>query len=171
LAATLIWAGAIYAPKLLGYLEVLLSREKRMLYGGAGHAMMGMALEMVFTLLLDSINLQAKTFATLRIAGGRIAVGRIAVGSRARWMPQNRLGRGISWCEAAWLLWPQTSLGLAAFVCFAHAGWTAVTWAAPFAIGLILAIPFCVLTADPATGAWLRRNRLAATPEELARTR
>ena len=34
MAATAIWVGTLYAPKLLGYLEVLLSREKRRLYGG-----------------------------------------------------------------------------------------------------------------------------------------
>jgi membrane glycosyltransferase len=32
---------------------------------------------------------------------------------------------------------------------------------------LPLAIPFCVITADPTVSAWLRRARLAAVPEEL----
>jgi membrane glycosyltransferase len=157
LAATLIWAGALYAPKLLGYLEVLLSREKRTGYGGTGRMAIGMALETLFTLLLDAINLLAKTIAMLRIG----------FGIRAPWTPQNRSDRGVSWSEAARLLWPQTILGLVVFVCFAQSGWTAVVWAAPFALGLIAAIPFCVATADPATGAWLRENRLAAMPEEF----
>jgi membrane glycosyltransferase len=34
LALTLAWAGALYAPKLLGYLEVQISRAKRARYGG-----------------------------------------------------------------------------------------------------------------------------------------
>ena len=156
-AATLIWAGALYAPKLLGYLEVLLSREKRTLYGGSGRALAGMALELAFTLLLDAINVLAKTIATARIA----------VGSRERWTVQNRSDRGVSWSEAARLLWPQTILGAVVFACFAKAGWTAVLWAVPFAIGLPLAVPFCVITADPAVGQWLREKRLAAIPEEL----
>jgi membrane glycosyltransferase len=157
LAATLIWAGGLYAPKLLGYLEVLLPRAKRSLYGGAARVLSGIALEIVFTLLLDAINVWAKTFAMLRIA----------LGLRARWTPQNRADRGVSWTEATRLLWPQTLLGVAVFACFAQAGWTAVIWAAPFALGLPLAIPFCVVTADPAVSAWLRRARLAAIPEEL----
>ena len=154
LAATAIWAGGLYAPKLLGYLEVLLSREKRSLYGGAGRALIGMTLETVFTLLMDAISVLTKTVATVRIG----------LGSRARWTPQNRTDRGVSWSEAARLLWPQTVLGVVVFVCFAKAGWTAVLWAAPFTIGLPLAIPFCVITADPAVGVWLREKRLGGDP-------
>jgi membrane glycosyltransferase len=32
---------------------------------------------------------------------------------------------------------------------------------------MVLAIPLCVLSADPALSAWLRARRIAATPEEL----
>ena len=157
LVATLIWAGGLYAPKLLGYLEVLLSCAKRTLYGGTRRVLIGMALEIVFTLWLDAINVLAKTIATIRIA----------LGFRAAWTPQNRSNRGVTWTEAARLLWPQTALGFVVFACFAHAGWTASVWAAPFASGLVLAIPFCVFTASPAVGAWLRTKRWAAIPEEL----
>ena len=161
LAATLLWAGGLYAPKLLGYVEVLLSRTKRLRYGGAARFSRGIALETVFTLLLDAINVWAKTAATARIA----------VGSRPRWTAQNRTARGVSWSEAARLLWPQTLLGIAVFGCFAHAGWVAVLWAVPFAAGLPLAVPFCVVSADPAVSAWLRRRLLAAIPEELGTAR
>jgi membrane glycosyltransferase len=157
LAATLIWAGALYAPKLLGYLELLVSRAKRNLYGGTGRLLIGIALETVFTLWLDAINILAKTIATLRIA----------LGFRAAWTAQNRSARGVIWSEAIRLLWPQTVLGCVVFVCFAHAGWPAVFWAAPFASGLVLAIPFCVFSAHSAVGKWMRGNQLAAIPEEL----
>jgi membrane glycosyltransferase len=157
LATTLISACALYAPKLLGYLELLLSRAKRTRYGGVVRVLIGMLLETAFTLLLDAINMLAKTVATVRIA----------LGLREHWRPQNRSDRGVSWSEAARLLWPQTVLGCVVFGCFVHAGWTAVIWAAPFAIGLVLAVPFCVVTANPAVGAWLRERRVAAIPEEL----
>ncbi len=158
LAATLLWIGALHAPKLLGYLEVLLSREKRGRYGGALKLMAGAGMEMVSTLLLDAINTVAKTVATVRIA----------LGSRVRWAEQNRDSRGVHWSEAARLLWPQTALGVAAFACFSRAGWTAVLWGAPFTLGLVLAVPFCVVTANPAVGAWLRKHGFAATPEEIS---
>ena len=40
-------------------------------------------------------------------------------------------------------------------------------WAAPFAGGLLLAVPFAVLTADLRLGRWLRRQGIAAMPEEI----
>jgi membrane glycosyltransferase len=158
LAATLIWAGALYSPKLLGYLELLLSRAKSRRYGGAGRLLIGIVLETVFTLMLDAINVWAKTIATAWIL----------FGSRPRWTAQNRTDRGVSWREAMRLLWPQTILGAVVFACFAHAGAVAVLWATPFAAGLVFAIPFCVATAHPAVGAWLRARSLAAIPEELS---
>jgi membrane glycosyltransferase len=158
LAATLIWALGLYAPKLLGYLELFLSRDKRARYGGTARLLAGIVLETVFTLLLDAINIWAKTVATIRIL----------MGSRPRWTAQNRANRGVSWREATWLLWPRTVLGFGVFACFVHAGATAVLWALPFAAGLVLAIPYCVITAHPSVGAWLRARRLAAIPEEIA---
>jgi membrane glycosyltransferase len=157
LVTTAIWAGALYAPKLTGYLEVLLSREKRTLYGGAGRVLSGAVLETLFTLLLDAINVVAKTIATIRIA----------VGLRAAWSPQNRTDRGVSWSEASHLLWAQSVLGVVVFACFAHAGWAAVAWAVPFAGGLVVAIPFCVITANPGVGTRLRQWKVAAIPEEF----
>jgi membrane glycosyltransferase len=159
LTATLIWALGLYAPKLLGYLELFLSRDKRARYGGAARLLAGILLESVFTLLLDAVNVWAKTIATIGIL----------MGSRPRWTAQNRADRGVSWLEATRLLWPRTLLGLGVFACFAHAGATAVIWAIPFVSGLVLAIPFCVITALPGVGSWLRVRRLAAIPEEFAR--
>ena len=72
--------------------------------------------------------------------------------------------------EALRLLWPHTLAGLIAMAAFTQAGWVAVFWALPLIGGLPLAVPFCVLTACPAFGDWLRRAELAATPEEVARS-
>jgi membrane glycosyltransferase len=40
----------------------------------------------------------------------------------------------------------------------------------PFTLGMVLAIPLCVWSADPAVSTRLRARRIAATPEELAPT-
>jgi membrane glycosyltransferase len=157
LAVMLAWAGAIYAPKLLGYGQVLASRAMRAHYGGTGRVLAGIAAETVFTLLLDALSVVSKTAATARLL----------LGMRPAWLPQNRTERGVSWAEATRLLWPHTVLGVLVFGAFAQAGWAVVFWAAPLAGGLVLAIPFCVLTAHPRFGAWLRRWRIAAVPEEL----
>ena len=155
-ALILAWMAAIYAPKLAGYAQVLATPELRARYGGAAPFAAGAALEFAFSLLLDPIQIVAKTLCMLRLA----------LGSGPGWTPQNRADRGVTWAEAARLLWPQTLIGIAAFACFAAASWTAVLLALPLAGGLLVAIPFCVLTSAPRAGAWLREAGLAAIPEE-----
>jgi membrane glycosyltransferase len=156
LGLTAAWAGALYSPKLLGYLEIATSPDKRQRYGGLGRFACGVLAEFGFTLLLDAVSAVAKTGAMLKMAAGR----------RPGWSPQNRGDRGVPWREAIRLLWPQTVLGLAVFTGFASAGWTPALWALPLAGGLLVAIPLCVLTADPRVGRWLRERQLAAVPEE-----
>jgi membrane glycosyltransferase len=157
LVLTLGWAGGLYAPKLLGYLELLLSRRKRARYGGAARLVLGAFAEILFSLLFDAVSVVSKAIGTARLA----------LGMRAGWAPQNRADRGVSWPEAGWLLWPHTLLGVMVFMLLRQAGWTAVLWAVPFAGGLLVAIPFCVLTAHPRFGRWLRHAGVAAVPEEI----
>lgn len=159
LGVILAWPAMLYLPKLLGYLEVLLSGAKSRRYGGRGRFLAGIAAETVFSLSLDAIGGVSKTLAMLRLALGR----------REGWAAQNRIGRGVGWAEAARLFWPHTAIGIGVFAAFAQGGWLTMLWAAPFAAGLPLAIPFCVLSADPRLGRWLQIRGVAAVPEELAR--
>jgi membrane glycosyltransferase len=46
-----------------------------------------------------------------------------------------------------------------------------LVWAAPLLAGLILAVPFAVVTASPRFGAFLTRIGLCAIPEERERPR
>ncbi len=161
LAVTIGWMAMIYSPKLLGYLEVLVSPSKRARYGGTGRVILGGTFEFGFALLIDPITMVAKTAAILRLLAGL----------PAGWAPQNRAERGVSWSEAARLFWPQTVLGLGVFAAFASAGPVAVLIALPLAGGLLVAIPFCVVTADPRLGAWLQRRGIAAVPEEVTPAR
>jgi membrane glycosyltransferase len=156
-AMAVAWVGSLYAPKLLGYLEVMLFRARRARYGGAVRFAAGAALEFVFMLLMDPVAQVHKTLAMLRLALGR----------KAAWLPQNRSDRGVGWAEAAHMFWPHTLAGIAVFAGFGAGGWPAVLWALPFAGGLLVAIPFCVATADPGVSAWLRRHGIAAVPEEV----
>lgn len=157
LGLSLAWACTLYAPKLLGYVRVMLSPAERRRHGGTSRFVAGAVAEAAFSLMLDAIAAVAKTGAMLRLARGMPAA----------WLPQNRTERGVSWSEAARLCWPQTMLGLLVFAGFAGAGPRAVLWAAPFAGGLLAAIPFCKLTADARFGRWLRHRLLAAIPEEI----
>ncbi len=152
------WTLAIYSPKLLGYAEVLLSQRKRARYGGLARFAAGALSECAFTLLLDAIAQPSKAWAMLCTLAGR----------RTGWAAQNRGERGVTWREASRLFWPHTLLGLAIFAALSQVSLWATLLALPFAGGLLVAIPFCVATADPALSRALRLRRLAGTPEEWA---
>ncbi len=157
LALALAWALALYGPKLLGYADVLLSRRQRARYGGGWRFAAGAGAEILFTLLLDAPAQVSKTFSFARVLAGQ----------RPGWAAQNRGTRGVPWREALEKFWPHTLLGVLGFAALACGSVGAALWAAPFAGGLLAAIPFCVLTADPRVSRWLRRHRVAAMPEEL----
>jgi membrane glycosyltransferase len=157
LALTVAWTAAIYAPKLCGYAQVLLEPRERRRYGGGWRFAGGAAGEFCFTLLLDAITQVSKTLAVLRFV----------LDARPAWRPQNRSDRGVRWGEAARMLWPHTLFGVLAFALLASSSWLAALWALPFAGGLLVAIPFCVLSASPLLSAWLRRRGVAAVPEEV----
>ena len=153
---TVAWTLAIYSPKLLGYAEVLLFRDRRARYGGGAAYAAGAAIEFAFTQLLDALSQPSKTLAMLRLG----------LGASPGWLPQNRGDRGVGWGEAARLFWPHTLFGLAVFALLARSSWVAAIWALPFAGGLLVAMPFCVVTSAPGFSAWLRRRGIAAIPEE-----
>ena len=110
--------GAIYAPKLLGYAEVLLSAPTGAPVMAALRRVRrpGRRLEIVFTLLLDAIAQLQQDAARWR--GWRWA-------RAPDWLPQNRAERGVGWGEAARLFWPHTLFGVAVFALLASLvlGW------------------------------------------------
>ncbi len=148
---SLAWPIALYSPKLLAYAQVLINDRAR--YGGAWRFLAGIAAETIFTLLLDAVATVNKTLAMLRLA----------FGARPGWLPQNRADRGVTWAEATILYWPHTLVGIVVFASLK----SAALWALPWASGLLLAIPFCVVTARPGFSKWLARRGIAAIPEEL----
>jgi membrane glycosyltransferase len=154
------WA-ALHAPKLLGYAEVLLKPALAARYGGRAAFARGAVAEIGFTALLDPVSTfnKAMFLLALPFGGGRKG--------RHQWAPQNRADRGVGWGDAARLLWPHTLFGAAVFGLLLAAAPGAALWAAVPAGGLLLAIPFCVLSASPRVSAALRARGVAATPEEL----
>ncbi len=157
LGLALAWPLALYAPKLLGYLETLLFRDRRARYGGGGRFAAGAGVEFAFMLLLDATSNVAKT----------LAMGRLLLGAKAGWLPQNRSDRGVGWGEAARLVWPHTLLGVVCFAALAWASPAMALLALPFAGGLLVAVPFCVATSGPVLSLWLVRRGIGAMPEEL----
>ncbi len=157
LLLALTWAGNA-APKLLGYAEVLLRRDGATRYGGRAAVLRGAGAEILFSLLVEPVSTVNKA----------MALAALALGRRSGWGVQNRADRGVAWGDAARLLWPHTALGGACLLAFASVSWAAAGLALPFLAGLVLAVPVCVVTADPGFSAWLAARGIAATPEEVA---
>ncbi len=150
------WAGN-YASKLAGYLEVLLHPGHAQPYGGRPRFLAGAVAELLFTTLFEPLALFNKA----------LVLAALPLGLKPGWAPQNRAERGVGWGDALRLLWPHTLFGLLLAGLFALAP-GALAWALPWVAGLLLGVPFCVLTAAPGFSAWLERHGVAATPEERA---
>jgi membrane glycosyltransferase len=151
------WLGALHAPKLLGYAQVAAVPRERARYGGLARLLAGAALEGAFSLALDAVMGVTKT----------LGMARLALGGQAGWLAQNRSGRGVTWEEAARLLWPQTLVGVAVIAACLRGGAGGLAWALLLAGGMAGAVPFCVVTSSGRLGAWLARTGTAAVPEEL----
>ncbi|WP_270938957.1 glucans biosynthesis glucosyltransferase MdoH, partial [Falsiroseomonas oryzae] len=146
-----------FSPKLSGYAQALIQERVAARYGGRTAFAKGAAAEIAFMQLFEPLSTLNKAMFLATLPFGR----------RTGWAPQNRADRGISWADAARLLWPHTLIGLALTLAFAMVSAGALLLALPFTLGMILAVPLCVWSADPRVSAWLRDRRIAATPEEL----
>jgi len=146
-------------PKFMGMLDVALTPGGVARYGGALRFALSGGAETLFSILLAPV---VAFWVTLFLIG--LVFGRSVI-----WGGQNRDAYRLSWRDAAAGLWPQTlfGLGLLTAIWFA-AEPAALAWAAPMISGLILAMPFAVLTASPAYGRWAARLGLCAVPDEVA---
>lgn len=145
------------APKLAGLTDAALTAGGAARYGGRLRLAAGGLCEIAFSLCLFAITaLRVTIFMTSLLFGRTIT-----------WSGQQRDARGLSWATAARGLWPQTFAGAALLCVFWFYAPGAILWGAPMLGGLVLSIPFAVLTASPAFGALLARARLCAVPEEF----
>lgn len=145
-------------PKVAGWVDVALTPGGVARYGGAWRFMAGAALETVFSILLAP----AAAFQVTVFLIGLLGFGRSVI-----WGGQQRDARSLPWSAAARGLWPQTVFGLALGAVVLVGAPEALPWSAPVLAGLILAIPFGVLSAHPALGAALTRAGVCAIPDEL----
>lgn len=144
------------APKIAGLIDVLLRAGERRRYGGTGRLLGGALMEFLFSMLLGPV-------VALRIA---IFMVGLTLGRTVTWEAQARDAERLSWRTALAGLWPQFLFGsMLGGILHAYAP-GAMIWAMPVLIGLLGAVPFAVLTSQPALGRWLVRRGLCATPEE-----
>lgn len=144
-------------PKLLGMLDIALSKGGVARYGGSLRFALSGLVEIVFSMLMAPVVALRVTIFMIGLLFGR----------RVGWNGQNRDAYALGWAEAARGLWPQTLFGLTLGVgIVVLVGWGTLPWAAPMVLGMALSIPLAVGTASPAFGRWAARVGLCAIPDE-----
>jgi len=135
LGALLAWLALSYAalhlPRLAGHAR-LVTRH-------SWPALLDAVRESAFMILFEGIMALDKTLIVLSQALGR---------TRPSWPAQQREGRRLGWAEACRYLWPHMLAGGGLLAVLVTGGSSfAVLAALPALAGLLLAVPFCVMTA------------------------
>jgi membrane glycosyltransferase len=148
----------LFMPKLLGATLALRDSRLRAAFGGARRLMAGVCFEQFMSMLLAPTMMLFHTTFVVSALFGR-SVG---------WDAQPRGDRGISWREGMmrhkWhlllgLVWGAAILALAPKF---------IWWMIPVLAGMIVAVPFTVLTSRASLGRALRTRGWLVTPEESA---
>ncbi|MBX9927151.1 MAG: glucans biosynthesis glucosyltransferase MdoH [Hyphomicrobiaceae bacterium] len=146
------------SPKFAGLIDAVLTPGEVARFGGPLRFTLSAVIELVFSFLQGAVS-------TIRTTVFMITL--LATGKSVVWGGQSRDAYGVSWRTAVENLWPQMLFG--ALVCGAL--WlispTTLLWSLPLTAGYLLAVPFCVLTSDPALGASMKRAGIAGIPEDF----
>lgn len=148
----------LFAPKIMGYIDVLARRGESRRYGGAGNFAAGVGAEMTFGMLFAPIVSFSVTAFLFRLLVLRRPLG---------WDAQDRDGRRVRWREAVRLLWPASVFGALLTGALAWFAPDVLPWAAPVLIAYLGAAPFAVLTSFDAPDAEADGVRLVSIPEEM----
>ncbi|WP_422507063.1 glucans biosynthesis glucosyltransferase MdoH [Stenotrophomonas sp. GZD-301] len=148
----------LLAPKVLGYLAMLLDPVERRGCGGALRALISMLLETVLAALMAPVVMYVQSR----------GVAEVLAGKDSGWDAQQRDDGGVSWPALI-----RGYGGLSVFGLFMGALAYAVSpslaaWMAPVVIGMVLAVPVVALTSGRRAGDLLHRWGLMDIPEELA---
>jgi len=147
-----------FAPNIATAIDILSRGDLRKAFGGALRFTLSAMAQTIFVLLLLPIMWFGHTLFLVRLLLGR-SVG---------WTVQARDDHEVPLALAARQLWPQTVLGLATIALLGVTVPTAIPFALFIAGGLVVSIPFAVLTAAPELGRALVRVGFCRLPEEMA---
>jgi membrane glycosyltransferase len=158
-----LWLLAAYivmflAPKLATIFDVLSKPVLREGFGGTRRLLLSTLIETVFAFLLTPIMAFGHTIFMIGLAFGQ-SIG---------WKPQNRDDHAVPFTYALMALWRHWLAGILAFVFMIFVWPGAIPIMLLLMGGLALCVPMAVITASPALGRFLVRNRLCCLPEETA---
>jgi membrane glycosyltransferase len=158
MAMFFIMFGVSLIPKLMGMLDIALTTGGAARYGGRLRFAASGALETLFSILMAPVVAFRVTLFLIGLVFGKSVI----------WGGQNRDAYRLTWGDAARGLWPQSLFGLGLLVSIGFAsGAQSVAWAGPMIAGLMLAVPYAVLTAHPRFDRWLTRRGLCTIPDEI----
>ncbi len=146
------------SPKLAGLLDAVLTPGEVKRFGGPLRFGVSAIVEIIFSFLQGAVT-------TIRTS--LFMVG-LLFGKSIVWSGQQRDAVGLSWHEASAALWPQLLFGAVVCGTLLYVSPITLIWSLPLTAGYILAIPFAVVTADPALGALMQKLGLAAIPEDFS---
>ena len=148
--------GVLFAPKILGYLAMLMDAVQRRGCGGAFRAFVSVLLESVLAALMAPIVMYVQSRGVAEVLAGR----------DSGWESQRR-DDGTLPLSALLKSYGGLSLfGLFIGVVALFVSPSLAAWMAPVILGLVLAIPLVALTSAHAPGQWLRKRKLLNIPEE-----
>jgi membrane glycosyltransferase len=149
-------AVVLLVPKMLGAFLVIRDRASRRAFGGSSRIIGSFLFEQIQSMLLAPTMMLFHSEFVLRALLGR-SVG---------WDAQARGDRGIPWREAfrrhRWHLAIGLVWGSAILVLAPHFIW----WMSPVILGMLISVPFTVLTSRADLGRALRARGWLLTPEE-----
>jgi len=145
------------SPKIAGLIDAALSRGEVQRFGGALRFGFSAAVEIVFSFLQGAVT-------TIRTS---LFMAGLPFGKSILWSGQKRDIDGVGWGQAFAALWPQLVFGIVVCGSLFALSPAVLLWSLPLTAGYMLAIPFTVITADPALGRFMRRHGLAGIPEDF----
>jgi FkbM family methyltransferase len=147
-----------FAPNIATAIDVLARPRLRAAFGGGIRFALSAVAQTIFVLLLLPI----------MWFGHTLFLARLLLGRSVGWTAQARDDHKVPIGLAARQLWPQTLLGLCTMAVLGLTVPAAIPYALFLAGGLVLSIPFAVLTAAPRLGRALVGVGFCRLPEETA---
>ena len=159
-AASLYWLflALMVLPKLAGFVDVAVTPGELRRYGGPLRFFGSAAAELVFSFLMSAIVSFRTAMFLLGLPFGRAAI----------WSGQSRDAAALTLATCMQQLWGATLFGLGLLAWLAWHAPGIIPWALPYIAGLVVAVPFAMVTSLPQAGEALRRWGVCAIPEEIS---
>lgn len=145
------------SPKIAGLIDAATTPGEIQRFGGAWRFSASAAIEIIFSFLQGAVT-------TIRTSLFMIG---LVFGKSILWSGQKRDVDGVSWRDAFSALWPQLVFGVAICGALSMISPAVLLWSLPLTAGYLLAIPFTVITAQPAIGQFMRHHGIAGIPEDF----